>query len=63
MNPAAEPEPDIALFHLSDTGRDGIHSCRPRIKVECLTCKAVIHRGTTDPRFWSEIHFQLKHRT
>jgi hypothetical protein len=63
MNQAAEPELDIALFRLSDTGRDGVHSCQPRIKVECLTCNEIVHRGTTDPEAWSRMHFDLKHKT
>lgn len=56
-------EPDIALFRFTPTGQDGIHSGRPRVKVECLTCNEVVHRGTTGPDAWSKAHFNWKHTT
>ena len=36
-------------FILASTGEAGINTGRARVRVECVTCDSVIHRGTTAP--------------
>lgn len=34
-------------FVVTPTGESGIHTDRPRYRVQCTTCGEVVHEGTT----------------
>lgn len=42
-------------------GPDAIHTGRGRFKVECLTCKELIHEATTGTGVHCEAHLQTEH--
>lgn len=43
------------------TGEEGIHTGRPRYRVECRTCGAVVHDGTTGPAWMAREHDREAH--
>lgn len=50
-----------ALFRVTATGDEGIHTGRPRYFVKCISCSETIHRNTTGPEFNIEGHLLEKH--
>lgn len=52
-----------ADYHVSRTQNVGIHSGRGRFRVECLTCKEVLHENTTGTSSRIRGHHQQRHVT
>lgn len=46
------------IFASTPTGDVGFDSGRPRFKVECLTCKEILHENTTGPSARIESHMR-----
>lgn len=49
------------LFRVTATGDEGIHTCRPRYFVKCISCSIVMHRNTTGPDSHIAHHLHDKH--
>ena len=47
-------------FILEPTGETGLHSGRPRYRVECTVCGVLVHEATTGPSQAVEAHFAGK---
>jgi hypothetical protein len=45
-------------IRVTDTGLEGFHTGRPRYRLICYTCKAIIHEGTTGPGYFLKAHLE-----